>query len=185
MPDTTPIAQKHQNFFELMGVPVGYSIDLGLLDSNYRKLQSEVHPDRFVSASSTEQLQSIQLATLVNDAYRILKNPTTRARYLLQLQGIETLEESNTSMPADFLMLQMEWREAAEDAEAARDIPALETLMDEMNSLSKELQAALPVALASQDTLTDAANTVRKLSFIDKVRADINQVIESLESSTF
>ena len=184
MPDTTPLAQRHQNYFELLGLPISYAMDMALLDRNYRKLQSEVHPDRFVSASSNEQLQSIQLATLVNDAYRILKNPTTRARYLLQLRGIETLEESNTAMPADFLMLQMEWREAAEDAEEANDIPALETLLDEMNRLSKELQATLPQALASQDTLHDAADTVRKLSFIDKVHADINQVIESLENST-
>ena len=184
MPDTTPLAQRHQNYFELLGLPISYAMDMALLDRNYRKLQSEVHPDRFVSASSNEQLQSIQLATLVNDAYRILKNPTTRARYLLQLRGIETLEESNTAMPADFLMLQMEWREAAEHAEAASDIPALEKLMGEMNQLSKELQAMLPEALANQDTLPDAAETVRKLSFIDKVRTDIDHSIEKLENTS-
>ena len=183
MPDTTSLPQLHQNYFELLAMPVGYSIDLALLDQHYRKLQSEVHPDRFVAASSTDQLQSIQLATVVNDAYRTLKNPTTRARYLLQLQGIETLEESNTVMPADFLMQQMEWREAAEDAEAANDIPALENLIAEINRFSKELQATLTDALASQATWADAAETVRKLSFIDKVRADITQTVETLENA--
>lgn len=184
MPDTTSLPQLHQNYFELLALPVGYPIDLALLDQHYRKLQSEVHPDRFVAASSADQLQSMQLATQVNDAYRTLKNPTTRARYLLQLQGIETLEESNTAMPADFLMLQMEWREAAEDAEAAHDITALETLIVEINRFSKELQATLPDALASQATWTDAAETVRKLSFIDKVRADLTQTVETLENTT-
>lgn len=169
------------NFFELLNLPVSFDVDLGLLDQHYRTVQSEVHPDRFVASSSADQLRSMQLATLANDAYRTLKDPTARARYLLQLNGIETLDESNTAMPAEFLMAQMEWREAIEDAQAAKDISALDALLTDMRNAAKQLQQDLQRDLA-QALWPQAAGTVRKLSFIDKIRADAERVIETLEN---
>ena len=170
-----------RNYFELLGLTPQFAIDLSQLDANYRKLQSEVHPDRFVASSPSDRLQSMQIATQANEAYSTLKHPTTRARYLLQLQGIETLEESNTAMPTDFLMLQMEWREAAEDAKADRDISALDNLLMTMNAEAKILVQQLTAALDQDKQPTQAAELVRKLSFIDKLRADVGQTIENLE----
>ena len=79
----------------------------------------------------------MQLATLANEAYQTLKNPANRAQYLLELQGITAISESNTSMPTDFLMQQMQWRETLEDASAAKDIHTLEALLDEMQANQK------------------------------------------------
>lgn len=149
------------------------------LDSQYRKLQAEVHPDKFVSASPAERMQSMQMATLANEAYQTLKQPTARARYLLQLQGIATDEENNTAMPTDFLMAQMEWREAIDDAKFSKDIPALDALLKDMRTQAKVLQ--LQVANEIERTPTQAALTVRKLRFIDKVSEDVNQLIAQLE----
>ena len=70
----------------------------------------------------------MQLATLANEAYQTLKNPANRAKYLLELQGITAISETNTAMPTDFLMQQMEWREATEDATADKNIDALRKL---------------------------------------------------------
>ncbi len=170
-----------QNHFVLFDLPEQYSIDLKALDQNYRKLQTEVHPDRFASAEAHERLQSLQMATLVNDAYNTLKNPTARARYLLQIQGVDTQEDSNTAMPPDFLMLQMEWREAMEDARHAKDIPALDKLLKTMREEAKKLQELLHISLDENKTLDQASAAVRKLAFIDKVRADIEQAIIKLE----
>lgn len=152
-----------------------------VLDQNYRKLQSEVHPDRFAAAPSPERLRSLQLATQANEAYRTLKDPAARARYLLQINAVDTQEESNTAMPADFLILQMEWRETIEDARAARDIAALEKLLLETQQKSKQLQESLRRALDEEKQFAQAAETVRKLRFLDKVRSDIEQVIITLE----
>lgn len=168
-----------QNYFCLFDLPVQYDIDLHALQSNYRKIQAEVHPDKFVTASPSDRLQSMQTATLTNEAYQTLKHPTARARYLLQLRGVETLEDSNTAMPADFLMTQMEWREAIEDAQHAKDIDALDVLLRNIQDTGKALEAAFAKALAD-DTQT-AAQLVRKLSFIDKITADIRDIISRLE----
>lgn len=168
-----------QNYFHLFDLPVQYDIDLHALQGNYRKIQAEVHPDKFVTASPSERLQSMQTATLTNEAYQTLKHPTARARYLLQLQGVETLEDSNTAMPADFLMTQMEWREAIEDARYAKDVKALEVLLRDILGTGKSLQTAFASAVA--DDAQTAAQLVRKLSFIDKITADIRDIISRLE----
>lgn len=168
-----------QNYFCLFDLPVQYDIDLHVLQSNYRKIQAEVHPDKFVTASPSDRLQSMQTATLTNEAYQTLKHPTARARYLLQLRGVETLEDSNTAMPADFLMTQMEWREAIEDAQHAKDIDALDVLLRDIQDTGKALEAAFAKALA--DNTQTAAQLVRKLSFIDKITADIRDIISRLE----
>lgn len=169
-----------QNHFELLQLPQTFNIDLALLDAHYRALQAEVHPDKFVNASPAERMQSMQKATQANEAYITLKQPTARARYLLALQGIATEEENNTAMPADFLMAQMEWREAMEDAKSAKDIAALDALLADMRAQSRQLQQQLSDELASQPI--QAALTVRKLRFIDKVSEDANQLIALLDS---
>ena len=170
-----------RNYFELLGLPTQFEIDLTLLDQHYRKLQSEVHPDRFVTASANERMQSMQVATQANEAYHTLKNTTARARYLLQLNGIETLEESNTAMPADFLMLQMEWREAIDDANGAKKVSALDALLLEIKQMAKSLSQNLSGQFAEK-AYAEASESVRKLSFIDKISADINRAIEQLEN---
>ena len=170
-----------QHYFELFKLPVQYEIDLSLLESHYRKIQAEVHPDKFVTASPAERLLSMHTATLANEAYQTLKHPTARARYFLQLNGIETLEERNTAMPTDFLMLQMEWREAIEEAETAKDIPSLESQLIMMKTTANALQQKLVTVLADKTTFVQAAEIVRKLSFIDKVSADVNNMIARLD----
>ena len=171
-----------RNYFELLALPAQFEVDLTLLDQHYRSLQSEVHPDRFVTASANERMQSMQVATQANEAYQTLKNTTARARYLLQLNGIETLEESNTAMPGDFLMLQMEWREAIDDANSAKDISALDQLLVEIRQMAQQLSQGLSVQFA-QKSYQEASESVRKLSFIDKIIADIHRVIEQLENA--
>ena len=170
-----------QNHFELFDLPVSFAIDRTVLDQSYRKLQSEVHPDRFAAATSAERLRSMQWATLANEAYQTLKSPVARARYLLHLNGIDTQEETNTAMPADFLMQQMEWREAIDEAREATDISALEKLLIDLNREAASQEAQLHAAIDEQHDYPRAASTVRKLRFLDKVRDEIERAIEALE----
>jgi molecular chaperone HscB len=173
---------QYHNHFELFDLQAGFAIDLDQLDRHYRKLQSEVHPDKFAAASPAERLRSMQLATHVNEAYQTLKSPITRARYLLHLHNVDTLEETNTAMPAAFLMQQMEWREAIEEASDARDIDALDRLLHELRHEGATLEQKLHATIDQQPDFAQAAETVRKLRFLDKVRVEIEQAIEALEN---
>jgi molecular chaperone HscB len=124
----------------------------------------------------------MQLATQVNEAYQTLKSPIARARYLLQLHGVDTQEETNTAMPAAFLMQQMEWREAIEEGRDAGDIDALDALLKELRHAAKALESDLHACLDQQPDYPKAAEAVRKLRFLDKVRDEIDQAIEALEN---
>ncbi len=171
----------NQHYFALFGLSPAFDIELKTLESNYRKIQSESHPDRFITATSAEKLASMQMATLANEAYQTLRNPANRAKYLLELHGITTVSDNNTAMPMQFLMQQMEWREAIEDARSAKDIATLEDLFHEMQAESKSLQTHLTQLLDEKKDYATATETTRKLIFIDKVCADIQKAIEQLE----
>lgn len=171
-----------QNYFELFGLKPAFNLDLATLEGNYRKIQSESHPDRFVTASGAEKLQSMQTATLANEAYQTLKSPANRAKYILELQGINAIAETNTAMPAGFLMQQMEWREALEDAKTEKNIKALENLLAEMRAEAKNLQLSLSDLLDTIKDYNAATEATRKLIFIDKVCADISKAIEQIEN---
>ena len=171
----------NDEYFSLFELNPSFNIDLVKLESNYRTLQSASHPDRFVTATNADKLASMHTATLANEAYLTLRNPANRAKYLLSLQGIDAIKETNTHMPADFLMQQMEWREAIDDAKSANDVVALENLLNEMQQAAKALQTQLVSLMDDKKDYVLATDVTRKLIFIDKVSADIDKIIEILE----
>ncbi len=174
---TPEIARNH---FELLGLPVAYAIDPARLEQGYRDLQSRVHPDRFASAPETERRLSMQWATQANEAYRTLRDPVGRARYLLALKGYDTGEESNTAMPPDFLMQQMEWRESVAGARATRDARALERLRSEIANEHREMIALLGRAIDGDANFDAGCSLVRKLRFLEKLDHEIDEALEML-----
>lgn len=172
---------SNTDYFQLFALPKQYAIDTKQLENNYRKIQSTSHPDRFVNASAAEKLASMQLATLSNEAYSTLKNPANRAKYLLELQGIDAIAETNTALPMDFLMQQMEWREQLEDSKQAGDIDALEKLYVTLRAESRSMETTLCDLLDIKQDYVAATELTRKLIFVDKVCADIQQAIEHLD----
>jgi molecular chaperone HscB len=167
-----------RNHFELLGLPMTFAIDNGRLDRGYRELQTRVHPDKFAAASEAERRVAMQWATRANEAYRTLRDPLARARYMLALKGFDTGEETNTSMPPDFLMQQMEWREAAAEARAERDVRGLERLRRELDLARGEMLGQLERALDTQQ-YDAGCSLVRKLRFLEKLEQEIEEALES------
>jgi molecular chaperone HscB len=164
--------------FELLGLPVRYAVDEALLERGYRDLQSQVHPDRFAAASEPERRVAMQWAARANEAYRTLRHPVERARYLLGLKGFDTEEESNTSMPADFLMQQMEWREAVSEARQSRDAGELKRLHAELSESRAEMLKLLERALDRDANFDAGCSLVRKLRFLDKLDEEIDEALQ-------
>ncbi len=170
-----------QNHFELFQLPVGFALDLQALERAYRDVQREVHPDRVMQGTDSEKRIAAQWATQANEAYRTLKSPLNRGRYLLKLRGVDTQEESNTAMPVEFLMQQMEWREAVVDARRAEDAAALDKLAAVKLTDERSLFALLAQQLADANSYTDARETVRKLRFLEKLGEEIDLANEAIE----
>jgi molecular chaperone HscB len=170
-----------QNHFELFNLPARFDIDLAALDAAYRDVQGRVHPDRFVGGTGAEKRVAMQWATRANEAYQTLKNPLKRARYLCELHGIDLQTESNTAMPMDFLMQQMEWRDALGEARAARDAAALDTLDGQLKHERKTRLAQIGRELDAGN-YEQAAQDVRALMFLDKFGDEVHYAFEALES---
>jgi molecular chaperone HscB len=170
------------NHFELFGLPQRYDVDADALDRRYRALQTEVHPDRYASAADSERRLALQSSARVNEAYRALKDPVDRALYLLTLRGSDALDETDTSLPLDFLERQLERREAASDAQAARDVVALDALLADVRA---EYSSALPqlATLLDGDGAWNAARAqARELKFLGKLAADIDAMLSELDA---
>jgi molecular chaperone HscB len=166
-----------KDHFELLGLPPAYAIDPARLENGYRQLQSRVHPDRFATATDAERRVAMQWAARANEAYRTLKDPVDRARYLLSLKGFDTGEESNTAMPPDFLMQQMEWREAVSDLSRARDTPGLGRLREELGHERAEMLRLLERAIDRESNYDAGCSLVRKLRFLEKLDEEIDEAM--------
>jgi molecular chaperone HscB len=169
-----------QSHFDLFALPATFALDAKSLDARYREAVAQYHPDRFATASDADRRLSLQATTHINEAYQTLKSGLARGRYLLKLAGVDTQEETNTAMPMDFLMAQMEWREGISDAKASKNIEALENLASEMHAEIQALESKLAAQIDVQQDFTSAAVSVRKLRFMEKLEQEIGDAIEAV-----
>ena len=157
--------------FELFGLPERFGQDRGDIDERWKQLQREAHPDRFASQGAAAQRVAMQWSVRINEGYRRLKDPLQRAVYLCELRGAPIDAERNTAMPAEFLVEQMEWREALDDASSEAALAAIEA----------KLQAARASMLERIGELLDvrgdakaASEQVRALMFIERFGDDVH-----------
>jgi molecular chaperone HscB len=169
-----------QNHFALFHLPAQFDVDAPALDQAYRDVQGQVHPDKFVNATDAEKRVAMQWATRANEAYQTLKNPQKRAQYLCELNGVDLQTESNTAMPMDFLMQQMEWREELGDARAAKDAGALDALDAQLRSARKARLVQVGKELDAGN-FDDAAQGVRALMFLDKFGEEVQYAFEAID----
>ena len=161
--------------FELFGLPEAFALDRAALDARWKELQREAHPDRFASAEPALQRQAMQWSVRINEAYQRLKDPLQRGAYLCERRGAPIQAENNTAMPADFLMQQMQWREALEETEG---VPALEALADEVAQARSARIESLRRALDEQGDAIEAAREVRALMFVERFVRDIEDRLD-------
>ena len=166
--------------FTLFGLPARFALDRAELDARWRALQAEVHPDRFAHEGAAAQRVAMQWALRVNEAYARLKDPLRRGAYLCELRGVPIEAERNTAMPPAFLMRQMAWREALDDA--GDDAAAVERLDDQVAADERAMVAALGQRLDEQQDAAGAAEAVRALMFVARFRGDIARRLESLDA---
>lgn len=172
------LAMNLQNTdFELFAVPETFVQERATLDARWKELQREAHPDRFAAQGAASQRIAMQWSVRINEAYQRLKDPVRRACYLCELHGAPVDAESNTAMPGEFLMQQMEWRESLDDVTGTAALDALRA----------EVDAARADALSSLESLIDhkrdypaAVQRVRALMFIERFAQDIEAKFDQL-----
>ena len=167
------------NDFELFGLPQRFALERAELDERWKALQRQAHPDRFAAEGAAAQRVAMQWSVRINEAYQRLKDPLKRAAYLCELQGVPVQAESNTAMPAAFLMQQMAWREALDDASSLDDLQALH---DEVLTARRAHLTQCEQHIDVSHAYDQAAQTVRALMFIERFATDIENRLDSMDS---
>jgi molecular chaperone HscB len=159
------------NDFELFGLEECFRQDRAELDSRWKDLQRQAHPDKFSAQGAAAQRVAMQWSVRINAAYQRLKDPLKRAAYLCELHGAPVNAENNTAMPSAFLMQQMEWREALDDARTAEDLDKIR-LQSSQNV--REVLQNIEQLLDQSHDYSAAVAQVRALMFMERFTEDVN-----------
>lgn len=162
---------RHDHF-ALFGLPARFALDEAELEQAYRRVQAQVHPDRYAAAGAAERRVAMQWATRANEAFRTLRSPITRAAYLCEQHGQAINAESNTAMPPEFLAQQMQWREELDEARGG-GAQVLIDLQQEVEARRSQVLDRLAAAIDRAHDYAAAAAAVRELHFIDRFREEL------------
>src|SRR5262245_5185688 len=161
--------------FAVLGVPRRYDLDPAELEKRYKDLTRKLHPDRFARADARTRRYSLERATQVNDAYKLLRQPVKRAEYLLKLAGIDVTDEKEGGKNVDpaFLMEVMEEREALAEARASGDGARLAAMASEMQGRRDAAMQSVAAGFA-QNALAEVARALTALRYYDRFLEEIN-----------
>jgi molecular chaperone HscB len=163
--------------FQLFAVPATFAQDRTTLDARWKELQREAHPDRFAAQGAAAQRVAMQWSVRINEAYQRLKDPIRRASYICELHDSPVNAENNTAMPPAFLVQQMEWREALDEA---NDMAAVEKLQAEVDAARARALSSLDWLIDGKGDYPDAAQQVRALMFIERFGQDVEARFDQL-----
>jgi len=168
--------------FTLLGLPRRFALERAQLDAAWKALQAKVHPDRFAAEGGAAQRLAMQWAVRVNEAHQRLKDPLKRAAYLCELAGAAVQAHDNTAMPGDFLMQQMSWREALDDAGNAAEVEALSSeVTGQRRARMDRVGELLDGQGANAKAAALAAQEVRALMFIDRLLEEVDTRLQRYE----
>jgi molecular chaperone HscB len=167
----------HSSDFELFGLPERFEQERDAIDARWKQLQREAHPDRFAAQGAAAQRVAMQWSVRINEAYQRLKEPIKRAAYLCELRGAPISAENNTAMPAQFLVEQMEWREALDEARGQKDLDALE---EQLGRTRRQVLQRIARLLDEEGDAAAAAQQVRALMFVERFGRDVEARMEQL-----
>ena len=150
--------------FARLGLPAALDLEPASLDKAYFALQRRWHPDRFVARPPDERARASSEAAALNDAYRTLKDPLSRAVYFAELRGVEMPGDGKTIDDPDLLMEAMEAREELQEAASPTAVDALAV------QAKKQAQAALKelADLFLRDDKPAIRKTLLRLRYFDK-----------------
>jgi molecular chaperone HscB len=179
-PDKLQATSLAANDFALFQLPQQYALDLLSLEQSWKALQRHAHPDMHAQGDASAQRLSMQWSVRINEAYQRLKNPIKRAAYLCELHGAPIDAETNTAMPADFLMQQINWREALDEAVSPQEVDAL---LVEVKAYRNSLLQECAHFLDDVCDIQKAALSVRALMFVDRFIQAVVLQLDRLESA--
>ena len=172
-----PCVNLQSSDFELFGLAQKFRQDRAAIDVRWKQLQQEAHPDKFAAQGASAQRVAMQWSVRINEAYQRLKDPLKRATYLCELNGAAVNAENNTAMPASFLMQQIEWREALDEAKTVESMHEIALQTDEF---MREQLSKIEQVIDIQNDFKTAVEHVRSLMFVERFGVEVEARLDLL-----
>jgi molecular chaperone HscB len=166
--------QVSSNYFDFFGLPHKLNLDGKDLESRFYALSKQWHPDRFARAGPAERRKSEDATATLNDGYRTLKDPVSRAEYLLKEHGFNAVD----SVPPELLEEVFELNMALEEAESSR----LEESRRKFVAMQEQLDGDLLVQFAAYDESQDKG-TLEKIRGILNRRKYIRNLVNQVQKA--
>ena len=130
------------NYYDFFEIPHSLSLDLKDLERRFYALSRKWHPDRFARAGTEEREAAIDASAVLNDGYRVLRDPIQRAAYLLKENGFDIGEQQSKDVPPELLEEVFELNMALEEADEAAITQARRKFAVMQHSIDEELDEA-------------------------------------------
>lgn len=167
---------ENLTYFEIIGVPRNFNVNIIEVHNKYRELQKMLHPDKFGNKSEKEKQLSESLSSLVNKAYSTLANPLKRGLYMLELDNIQ-IPEGTTNLNPEFLMDIMEKNEEIEAASRNKEkvIQLMQENKEVLDTLSKEAAEAF-----NNKDIQKAKVILIRMKYYDSIETRLKKLKENL-----
>ena len=169
-----------RDHFMLLGLPRRWAQAPGDIDRAFREISKKVHPDRFGrDASAIERRLAVEATARVNEAYRALKDPQSRAEYLLSREGITVGDELARTHDPAFLLEMMEQQEAVDEATTSDALESQRAnIVTRQRSLMDALGRYFDHGDGEQTAAAAALNELRYLRrLLDRIDAKLEEII--------
>src|SRR6201996_2695871 len=197
---------RQANYFAMFGLPPQLNLDVQALEKQFYRYSRKLHPDVHARAPQEQQEWSLAQASLLNDAYRTLKNPIDRTKYLLRLEGVQFEEDRGpnpSKVPADLLEevfeLNMQLEELRQNQKMGEDDRQLRSDLDaaknqfaaQLSSLDEQVRSRWSAWDAAWDQNDEAQKTTAKeamtallqrRSYLQNLVRDVDQTLEGRDS---
>jgi molecular chaperone HscB len=156
-------AAAPQDYFSVFELPRKLNIDTSMLQREFYAKSRQLHPDNFATASAEKQQWSLEQTSLLNDAFRVLKDPIERTKYLVELEGVRLEEQSRNAT------------DAARDSNAEKKQVVPPELLEEVFELNMQLQELRMAKQMGEESPENAAE-------LQQAKARFEAKLQSLET---
>jgi len=177
------LQEPASDYYGLLGIPRKLALSPDELQTRFYELSRKLHPDLFTRKSETEKRYALEASSILNDAYRTLRDPVKRANYVLKQAGFDIGEQRSKDVPPELLEEVFELNMALEEMkggdESAR--PQLEdarrNFMAMLSATDGELQAQFESYDSGQDTLAQIRATLNRRKYIQNLVDEVTRVL--------